>query len=199
MYETLLRPIEVFQIPQAVPVSVLSERLKASERKREEKRQRQIRANKEKAAAEGDVDAPSKRLRKEDETEEVEVEVVEGVEEAGPMDEDVVLSEEAVVAAVEDEPEPVASSSALPPASSTPPLPSTSQLPPPTKLNLAKALPEVRGHTSYLTFACLVPVPTHAKTPTASSSPATAPAETMVEAPATPEIRDGGLVGPCTT
>ncbi len=28
----------------------------------------------------------------------------------------------------------------------------------PTKINLSKALPEVRGHTSYLTFACLVPI-----------------------------------------
>jgi len=30
---------------------------------------------------------------------------------------------------------------------------------PPAKINVSKALPEVRGHTSYLTFACLIPIP----------------------------------------
>ena len=34
---------------------------------------------------------------------------------------------------------------------------------PPVKINIPKALPEARGHTSYLTFACLIPIPGPAK------------------------------------
>ncbi|CAA7262894.1 unnamed protein product [Cyclocybe aegerita] len=198
MYETLLRPIEVFQIPQAVPVSALSEKLKGSERKREEKRQRQIRANKEKAVREGkrkrgeeegaeveDVDAVSKRPRKEDETGgEVEgagEEAGEGEGEGEPMEEDVLLSEVFVAAVTGDESEPVPSTSSLPPAPLTSP---SSQALPPAKFNFAKALPEVRGHTSYLTFACLVPVPAHAQPqpPVVSALPVDTAASTKTTA-----------------
>jgi tRNA (adenine57-N1/adenine58-N1)-methyltransferase len=67
---------------------------------------------------------------------------------------------------------PTSTSTSLPAASSTPalpsatptpaptapaPVPSTSSKPPAGKISVSKALPEVRGHTSYLTFATLVP------------------------------------------
>ena len=58
MYETLVRPIEVFQIPPLQPISIVSEKLKKSELKREDKRLRQIAANKAAAAA-----ASAKRKR----------------------------------------------------------------------------------------------------------------------------------------
>ena len=51
MYETFVRPIEVFQIPPLQPISIVSERLKRSELKREDKRLRQIAANKAATAA----------------------------------------------------------------------------------------------------------------------------------------------------
>ncbi|KAJ3510024.1 hypothetical protein NLJ89_g4910 [Agrocybe chaxingu] len=120
------------------------ERLRTCERKWEEEKRRM---------------REERAWKKEDRVEGGGEEAAEEEAEAEPMDEDVVLSEEAVVAtAAGDEPEPVASTTSRPPPFSTSP---SAQALPPTKFNLAKALPEVRGHTSYLTFACLVPVPAH--------------------------------------
>ncbi|KAF9560911.1 tRNA methyltransferase complex GCD14 subunit, partial [Agrocybe pediades] len=57
MYETLLRPIEVFQTPPLPTIHDLPEKLRQSEAKREEKRQRQIKANKEAAEKKAARDA----------------------------------------------------------------------------------------------------------------------------------------------
>ncbi|KAF9525482.1 tRNA methyltransferase complex subunit Cpd1 [Crepidotus variabilis] len=146
MYETLLRPIEVFQIPQLPDVSVISEKLKHSEAKREEKRIRQIAANKQ-----------GKGKRKRDETGE------EGAWDAGnehafnskraktdKEDQDFIVSMDVMenssstVNAVGPSPSNETGNATL--------------VPPPSKINIAKALTEVRGHTSYLTFARLIPI-----------------------------------------
>ncbi|RDB14861.1 tRNA (adenine(58)-N(1))-methyltransferase catalytic subunit TRM61 [Hypsizygus marmoreus] len=57
MYETLLRPLDVAQVPMLQPISEISEKLKQAERKREDKRLKQIAANRRNA---------SKRKREED-------------------------------------------------------------------------------------------------------------------------------------
>jgi tRNA (adenine57-N1/adenine58-N1)-methyltransferase catalytic subunit len=57
MYKTLVRPIEVFRIPSLQPISVVSEKLKRSELKREEKHLRQIAANKAATSAKRKRDA----------------------------------------------------------------------------------------------------------------------------------------------
>ena len=53
----------------------------------------------------------------------------------------------------------VASTSTPAAEASTSTVEASTSTPAPARLNIAKVLPEVRGHTSYLTFACLVPVP----------------------------------------
>ena len=51
--KTLIRPIEVSEVLTPQPVSVVAEKLKASEQKREEKRSRRIQANKKKLQKKG--------------------------------------------------------------------------------------------------------------------------------------------------
>ena len=184
MYETLVRPIEVFQIPPLQPISIVSEKLKRSELKREDKRLRQIAANKAAAAAsakrkrdtmaaDGNVDGSlnaatelphgagqtgrtSKRVKTEDE----------GVPQMEENDMDVDVEITAIGSP---------STSAFPLVKAVDPITTTSlsmsttdvvaDIPistattTPAKINVSKALPEVRGHTSYLTFACLIPIP----------------------------------------
>jgi tRNA (adenine57-N1/adenine58-N1)-methyltransferase len=61
------------------------------------------------------------------------------------------------VPSVSPTPIPVLPSTSTPAPTTTPtPVPSSSR-PPAGKISVSKALPEVRGHTSYLTFATLVP------------------------------------------
>jgi tRNA (adenine57-N1/adenine58-N1)-methyltransferase catalytic subunit len=188
MYETLVRPIEVFQIPPLQPISIVSEKLKRSELKREDKRLRQIAANKAAAAAasakrkrdavaaDRDVDGSlnaatelphgagqtgrtSKRVKTEED------DGVPQMEEQGiNMDVDVEIT---VIGSP--------STSAFPLVKTVDPtttttlsmsttdvvadIPISSATTLPAKINVSKALPEVRGHTSYLTFACLIPIP----------------------------------------
>ncbi|KZP18947.1 tRNA methyltransferase complex GCD14 subunit [Athelia psychrophila] len=138
MYETLIRPHEVNQIPALQSVSEISDRLKLAEQKREEKRLRQIalsRSNgiaKRKRSEVGDGDAVDpheenshKRVKADDEDETMEA----AVESFPPAD------------ALE--------------ASSSPG--DGAEGASPQTINVPTVLPEVRGHTSYLTFACLVP------------------------------------------
>ncbi|PPQ72952.1 hypothetical protein CVT26_014526 [Gymnopilus dilepis] len=185
MYETLLRPIEVFQVPQMQSVSVLSDKLKQSEQKREEKRLRQIAANKAAAAAaaakpkrkrgEAEEDdranvpesessaeegVSSKRVKTEDALSngagdpEIPQPIETDVEAGNEMD---IVEESTIVEESNVPTTPLPSSSrASPVAPATSTSSASASIP---KMNVAKALPEVRGHTSYLTFACLIPAP----------------------------------------
>ena len=181
MYETLVRPIEVFQIPPLQPISIVSEKLKRSELKREDKRLRQIAANKAAAstkrkrnavAADGDVDGSA-------------TELADGVGQTGRTSKRVKTEEDNGVPQMEEQDINVEvdveitvigspSTSAFPLVETVDPttttlsmstsdvvadIPISTPTIPPAKINVSKALPEVRGHTSYLTFACLIPIP----------------------------------------
>lgn len=191
------------QVPTPQPVSVVAEKLKASERKREEKRSRQIQANKEK------LQKDKKRKREVEGDGEGQVHLTttesactdgerEGAQQAAELcpkrlkidDEDMGMRHQEkecandpsdtvpiLTTTIPLELEGDAKSRSLAPisnhadhlrqsglssltttdASNPAPVPTTAPPPAPTKINLSKALPEVRGHTSYLTFACLVP------------------------------------------
>ncbi|KAF8895587.1 tRNA methyltransferase complex subunit Cpd1 [Infundibulicybe gibba] len=141
MYETLLRPHDVSQAPTLVPITEISEKLKKAEQKREEKRLRQIAAN-------------NKRKR---ETE---------LEQMGEPDLDGSLgvkrakteNEDAMITIPEDEIQ-LSEEPNLPRDSlDRSPLEIHADSPiPANKISVSKVLSEVRGHTSYLTFACLLP------------------------------------------
>jgi len=144
MYETLVRPHEVNQIPALSPIGEVSEKLKKAEQKREEKRLRQIanaqsnpRGGKRKRgdAADGEIievaeDTGNKRVKTDDE------------DEVGSR---IDTSQSVQMVSLLDTFSPGGEPQSTDPYTST------------TKINLFKAMPEVRGHTSYLTFACLVP------------------------------------------
>lgn len=142
MYETLIRPHEVNQIPTPLHIGEVSEKLKKAEQKREEKRLRQI--------ANARTNPSGKRKRGD-------AEIIEAAEDTGNKrvktdDEDEAGSRtEGGKTAKRDFAEPIQVSSTSAIQSTTDTYISTS------KINLSKAMPEVRGHTSYLTFACLVP------------------------------------------
>ena len=184
MYETLVRPIEVFQIPPLQPISIVSEKLKRSELKREDKRLRQIAANKAAAAsakrkrdsvaAGGDVDRSLNATG-----------LTDGVGQTGRTSKRVKTEEDDGLPQMEEQDRNVdvaiaaigsPSTSAFPLAKAVDPTTTTSSMSiltpdvvadipistatiPPAKINVSKVLPEVRGHTSYLTFACLIPIP----------------------------------------
>ncbi|KAF9485755.1 tRNA methyltransferase complex GCD14 subunit [Pholiota conissans] len=144
MHETLLRPIEVFQTPKLPSVGEAAAELKRAEVRREEKRQRQIAANRRavEEAREG-KEAKEREGKREEGGKRKVVDDEEGEGEEEP---------EHKRARVDVPSTPGVAST----ASSTRPRTTTSA---PQKINVAKALAEVRGHTSYLTFASLVPVP----------------------------------------
>ncbi|KAG6919263.1 hypothetical protein DXG01_008059 [Tephrocybe rancida] len=151
MYETLLRPVDVSHVPVLQPIGDISEKLKQAERKREDKRLQQIAAGKQ---------TVSKRKR-EDGTP-----VKDHLEQAS--DADIVAGERKRLKTDEDAapviPEPLQEmeldpleetedggvASALTP--SGPPVQISA-----AKISLSKVMSEVRGHTSYLTFALLQP------------------------------------------
>ena len=188
MYETLVRPIEVFQIPPLQPISIVSEKLKKSELKREDKRLRQIAANKSAAAAasakrkrdteaaDGSVDGSlnvatelphgagqtgrtSKRVRTEED------DGVPQMEEQDinmDLDVDMEVTESPSTSAfplVKTDDPTTTTSFSMSTADVVADIPISTPTSPPAKINVSKALPEVRGHTSYLTFACLIPIP----------------------------------------
>ncbi|KAI6044877.1 tRNA methyltransferase complex subunit Cpd1 [Pisolithus marmoratus] len=128
MYETLLRPHEVQQLPTPLPLSSVIDKLKGLEKFREEKRLRQIANSKRKREGDSGPSEPDKRAR------------------TGEPD------------ATRDE------------GGSHPPLISNLPVPPKaddevneevaeTTVNWSRVCHEVRGHTSYLTFARLVHYP----------------------------------------
>jgi tRNA (adenine57-N1/adenine58-N1)-methyltransferase catalytic subunit len=137
MYETLLRPHEVNTLPALQSVSEVAERLKKAEQKREDKRLRQIASSKLKT---GD------KRKREGNGEETDGSV--SAKKVKSDDDDLVELQDDVITPTIPEGSAMAAET-LAPFDFTP-IPSS-------KVNLSKAMPEVRGHTSYLTFACLLP------------------------------------------
>ncbi|KAF8955949.1 tRNA methyltransferase complex GCD14 subunit-domain-containing protein [Flammula alnicola] len=202
MYETLQRPIEVFQIPRLQSISTLSEKLKQSELKREEKRLRQIAANKSAAAAAANAKRKREVTDDDPDNNSASTEVGEGSttshkrvktddENGSGKQPDSVLSKEEDLGDSPMKEEDMnhlqlamdvsEKTGMIPPeggdSSPTAPTPLAAILvptTPATKVNVSKVLPEVRGHTSYLTFACLIPIPV---------SPAVAPPPEQPEQP----------------
>ncbi|CCM04913.1 uncharacterized protein FIBRA_07110 [Fibroporia radiculosa] len=149
MYETLSRPHQVDLAPALLPISEVGERLKRAEQRREEKRLRQI-ANARAAAG--------KRKRTgEGEDNDADAAGIAGKRHKMGGDGDLKGSEpEQAPATFDSDPAP-AKSEELPSVSASPPG-AVASSPAADKIGLSKAFPEVRGHTSYLTFACLLPL-----------------------------------------
>jgi tRNA (adenine57-N1/adenine58-N1)-methyltransferase len=152
MYETLIRPHEVHQIPSLLPIGEVSSKLKKAEQRREEKRLRQIanaRSNLSGKRKRSDItdgepveaadDTGNKRVKTDDEDEDGSRIVAEGSE------------------ANCDLPESIRVASFPDTLSFGGEVQSTDAHMSSSKINLSKAMPEVRGHTSYLTFAVLAP------------------------------------------
>jgi tRNA (adenine57-N1/adenine58-N1)-methyltransferase len=164
MYETLLRPHEVQQLPPPRPLSQVIDKLKHMERYREEKRQRQI-ANAGKRKREED-EPTTTGMERETQTG-TEREMGTGVEGGTEKRARVGTAAESAAPALiptEKSDERVGSGREIvPPAppedATTSAVAGSSQLELPVKLNCSKVSPDVRGHTSYLTFARLVPDP----------------------------------------
>ncbi|KAG8214341.1 tRNA methyltransferase complex subunit Cpd1 [Butyriboletus roseoflavus] len=166
MYETLLRPHEVQQLPPPRPLSQVVDKLKRMECYREEKRQRQITGAGKRKREDGEVTAIMKGLERDMGTGEGEGTGMEGGADKRARVE-MASTAPALVGNEEREREEEGSRGetlpAPPPEDGTAAAdagvagPSQVQVPP--KLNCSKVSPDVRGHTSYLTFARLVPFP----------------------------------------
>lgn len=152
MYETLVRPHEVNQIPDLSPITEVTERLKKGEQKREEKRLKQI--------ANSRLNHQFKRKR-----------IHQSDGEAGSSKEE--AGSKRARTDDEDDPDTRPSLERIPSTYDQPPTgdaqikeifsvkadeaANASDSETRAKINVSKAVPEVRGHTSYLTFACLIP------------------------------------------
>ncbi|KAF5360559.1 hypothetical protein D9756_005055 [Leucocoprinus leucothites] len=169
MYETLLRPHEVTQVPQPQLIGEVSSGLKEAEKRREEKRLRQIANNKARLA--GTEPASSTKRKRGDErdarladeisrrdlnpsdgspgSKRVRTEEDEGME--AEADITTVSVQVDMIKADENEGKLVADESRME-ITTSPSSPT-----PTSRISVSNALPEVRGHTSYLTFAILVP------------------------------------------
>lgn len=148
MYETLVRPHDVNQVPALQSITEVADKLKKAEGVREIKRLRQI------AAGQRSHENPhgEKRKRSQEVGNQGELPVAEA-EDSGSgkrlktddeMD-DGTPSQNADVSRSLDEPatQTVRAGASIPA--------------PPAKISVSKAISEVRGHTSYLTFATLLP------------------------------------------
>jgi len=166
MYETLLRPLEVTQAPPLPRIDSVAEKLKRLERIREDKRLRQIAASRahhaekrkrEDSLAPADLADPTSELEfKRPKTEAM-------IEDSGDVDMNVAEDPEN-----EDENQdgdgPPARTEVEAEVVRTPSMPaSTSALAPVAATQVfSRHSKEVRGHTSFLTFACLLPAQTPA-------------------------------------
>ncbi|KAF8215001.1 tRNA methyltransferase complex GCD14 subunit-domain-containing protein [Mycena galopus ATCC 62051] len=144
MYETLVRPHDVTQVPALQSITEVADKLKKSEGIREIKRLRQI-ADGQRSHANPHGE---KRKRNEEEGEQDELPVAEA-EDSGSgkrlkTDDEMDGAPDADVSRSLDELSTQTARGASTPA-------------PPPKISVSKAIPEVRGHTSYLTFATLLP------------------------------------------
>jgi len=159
MYETLIRPQDISVIPKLQSVAAVGERLKQAEKKREEKRQKQIAEASSRKRKRGEVDSePSASNGPEGKRAKT--------ESTGKPDRD-----SATVAEARQE---TADRQAEPFDADTGPTEDETVV-------VSKTFPEVRGHTSYLTFACLLP----ASLVTRASSPSEAR-----EAPANAQVTE---------
>lgn len=167
MYETLLRPHEVTQAPPLPRIDAVAEKLKRLERNREDKRLRQIAASRahhaekrkrEDSLARADLADPVPEL------ESKRPKTAAAGEDGGEMDVDVDVDTDVVENPENEDENSDGDGYAPAPAPAdevvrTPPMPasaSTSALAPATQV-LSRHSKEVRGHTSFLTFACLLP------------------------------------------
>ncbi|KAJ3916924.1 tRNA methyltransferase complex GCD14 subunit-domain-containing protein [Lentinula edodes] len=146
MYETLLRPYDIQQTSSLPTIGEISDKLKQSEIRREEKRLKQIASgHRGDAGLLSDEPAGGKRAKTEEEDIiDVESQVIE--DSRNFLTKDVSMDGGLLLVKAEevlDEGNRV--------KMEKPPLAQ------PMKINLSKVMPEVRGHTSYLTFACLLP------------------------------------------
>lgn len=155
MYETLLRPHEVAQLPAPTPIYTIRNKLQLAEVQKEKRRLKQIAASRAKRDLTADMSdggtmtqSGSKRKR------------------GSPNDEDVEENGDSAPTAVKrvktqevavGEPETLhniagsISSNVDPKGNEKVPTES------PSPLIVTQPIKEVRGHTSYLTFACLLP------------------------------------------
>lgn len=137
MYESLVRPHDVYHLPRPITVSEIVARVKAKEISNEERRLRQVQASKQQnrkrkrqgTGEEPDEDEPLRKRQKDD------------AEEAAPEGTDDLEAGRAAGPSV--------TPCLEPPRENTD-----------TKVPMSKPLSEVRGHTSYLTFAVLLPLET---------------------------------------
>jgi tRNA (adenine57-N1/adenine58-N1)-methyltransferase catalytic subunit len=163
MYETLLRPHEVNQAPRLTQIDTVAEKLKQLERNREAKRQRQI------AASRARRNATEKRKREEDEeADDNNAGGGGGGVDVDPSVRELEAKKAKMVAAQSDDDTPVLDvvmnvvdeetleDQQLHAATAT----ATAALPAPVPSMqvLSRHSKEVRGHTSFLTFACLLPI-----------------------------------------
>jgi tRNA (adenine57-N1/adenine58-N1)-methyltransferase catalytic subunit len=154
MYETLLRSHEVSQAPRLAQIDTIALKLKQLERRREDKRQRQI------AASRAHRNATEKRKREGDDDDDnnagggvdLEAKKAKTTAAAAQSDDDTPAPDVVMdvdEGALEDQPLVTAAGDAMPPVPVSEPAP-------PMQV-LSRHSKEVRGHTSFLTFACLLP------------------------------------------
>ncbi|KAF7768295.1 hypothetical protein Agabi119p4_7538 [Agaricus bisporus var. burnettii] len=153
MYETLLRPHEVSQIPQLQSIGHVSQKLKEAEKRREEKRLRQIANNK---ARLNTTTTLTKRKRDDpldnndndnDNDYNTEHDLPPSEAKRVKSSETEAVDKDEMMIKVDDD-----DTTTHNRGGST--LPVTKQ----SRISVSNALPDVRGHTSYLTFAVLVPL-----------------------------------------
>ena len=172
MYETLMRPHQVDVIPPLPTVASVGAQLKEMEARREVKRLRQIANSRSRV---GD-----KRKREETEGAEDSEEQARGVDEVrGPgkrVKADASTEREAEHSFPESSQQPSLGSGSAPVPENVAGAPQPE--PELSKISVSKAFPEVRGHTSYLTFAVLLPALAIAE---ASANIESATAETTPE------------------
>ncbi|KAI0248651.1 1-methyladenosine methyltransferase catalytic subunit Gcd14 [Lactifluus subvellereus] len=157
MYETLLRPHEVTQAPRLARIGSAEEKLKQQERNREDKRQRQI------AASRARRHASEKRKRQDDsasvaEPADPDCSELEAKKAKTTMqsDDDATPVPDVAMDMNEEPPENDTPAPADAADDATPSLPAPASAP--ATQVLSRHSKEVRGHTSFLTFACLVPL-----------------------------------------
>jgi hypothetical protein len=156
MYESLIRPHEVSAVTPLLSVTDAAARLKSQEARREQKRLHQITASRARVQGKS-ADGDGKRKRDELEAEDAE----DGEQESVDMVEAKKPKIEAGVADAQPSGSgiPVRASEQTSTANNKgkgrwKPIPVGEP-----RFVVSKAFPEVRGHTSYLTFALLVPLP----------------------------------------
>jgi tRNA (adenine57-N1/adenine58-N1)-methyltransferase catalytic subunit len=169
MYETLIRPHEVAHVAAPLPIDAVREKLQVAEVQKEERRLKQIAASRAKRddAAGTTQGSPSAKQsgnkRKRDETNNEAVE--EGGEDSQSDAKRAKTQSQYVGETDNDFVEPLSSGADLQSKAKETEAPAMS----PSLLTVSQPIKEVRGHTSYLTFACLLPsifiAPKIARTP----------------------------------